>query len=105
MSSIGALTFLLADALARKLFTAIADKKTMQARDLVSMGQPATSEEVYRCLEQLKNAEVIAVDTSVPIADFRTYYITADGLATDRELRRIQAASATGTPLGGSSTG
>ena len=94
MASLPALTFLLGNTKAQQLFKAIVNQRRLQGRELVRLGQPATREEIYNDLERLKQLSIIDVDASVPIEDFRTYYVTAEGLSTAKELGRIEAASA-----------
>lgn len=91
------LSALLGDLNLRNLFITIVEKKRLQGRDLVDMAAPETKQMIYGYLERLKNEGVIEVDTSSPIPDFRTYYITSEGLATFRELHRILAVSAIDT--------
>ena len=99
MLSTQMLAELLGNANLRKLLMAIAERNRVQGRELVEIGAPATSEETYAYLEQLKNAELIEMDASLPIEDFRTYYCTAEGLDAVRALRRIEAASSTDTRI------
>ena len=89
------LSALLGNANLRKLFIAIADRNRLQGSELVDIGVPASMENTYAYLEQLQQGGLIQVDASLPIEDFRTYYITADGLEMARELRRIEAVSST----------
>ncbi len=96
MPSIDTITYLLIDNLARKLFTAIVEKGRMYGKELIELSPPDSREQVYATLDKLKERGIIQVDAEGPIADFRTYYITSEGLTTQRELKRISA-SAPGT--------
>jgi hypothetical protein len=84
---------LLQDTAARKVLEAIAREKKLQFKDLSKTVQieHLTSEDASKALELLKTAGLIGEETA-PIADFHTYYVTAEGLSAERQLRRLKAA-------------
>jgi len=84
---------LLQDTVARKVLEAIAREKKLQFRDLSKVFQLEHIEgkDASKALELLKTAGLIGEETA-PIADFHTYYVTAEGLSTERQLRRLKAA-------------
>lgn len=86
---------LLQDTVARKVLEAIAREKKLQFRDLAKVFQleHIEGEEASKALELLKTVGLIGEETA-PIADFHTYYVTAEGLSAERQLRRLKAASA-----------
>ncbi len=79
----------------RTLFKAIVDRTRLQGSELVDLDRSITREKTYTYLEQLRDAGLIEVDATLPLEDFRTYYITAEGLKMAREIHRIEAVSST----------
>jgi hypothetical protein len=88
---------LLQNAHARKVFETIAHAKKLQAKDLsrVWQAEQISGEDARHTLEWLKAADLIG-EEAAPVADLHTYYVTAQGLAADRQLQRLHAASASG---------
>ena len=86
---------LLQDTVARKVLETIAREKKLQSKDLAKVFQIEHIEgkDASKALELLKTAGLIEEETA-PIADFHTYYVTAEGLSAERQLRRLKAASA-----------
>ncbi len=86
---------LLQDTDARKVLEAIAREKKLYFRDLAKVLQlehiEGTDANPIKALELLKTAGLIEEETA-PISDFHTYYVTAEGLSTERQLRRLKAA-------------
>jgi predicted DNA-binding ArsR family transcriptional regulator len=84
---------LLQDTDARKVLAAIAREKKLYFRDLAKVFQleHIEGQDANKALELLKTAGLIEEETA-PISDFHTYYVTAEGLSTERQLRRLKAA-------------
>ena len=84
---------LLQDTVARKVLETLAREKKLQSRDLSKVFQIEHIEDkdAGKALELLKTAGLIGEEMA-PIADFHTYYVTAEGLSTERQLRRLKAA-------------
>lgn len=81
---------LLADPLTLRIFELIAVRRRLRFEELTKLlEKDATREDMSERLTQLVQACLLAV-VSAPIADFDIYYVTANGLYTDRQLRRRQ---------------
>jgi len=77
---------LFSDRFTRNLFETIVKERRINYRDLrqsIDLDEEDTSER----LERLKEAKLIEAK-SAPVKDFETYYVTANGLSVERELRR-----------------
>ena len=81
--------------LARKIFEQIAQDRRVRLKDLkqgISKGhtQGVDADVVQKVLDELERNKLIArVEEEPGIDDFRTYYLTADGFATERKLREL----------------
>ncbi len=81
---------LLADPLTLRIFELIAVRRRLRFEELAKLlGKDVAYQDMSERLKQLVQARLLAV-ASAPIADFDIYYVTANGLYTDRQLRRRQ---------------
>jgi hypothetical protein len=90
----GLITLLLADRSTRTIFETVARERKISHKDLVQtltrIAGVVSTNEISTRLDQLEEAKLIG-EQGAPIEDFKTYYITADGLSAERELRRQQS--------------
>lgn len=84
---------LLTDRRVRKVFETIVRERQLRSKDLseVLKTEEIEDEDASKTLDWLKRAGLIG-EEEAPIADFHTYYVTAEGLSTDRQLRRMKSA-------------
>ena len=87
---------------ALKVLTKVADMRSLRFKEILDYLDPDSKEkftdpeskEQKHLREQVENAVKVLMDAelikerSAPIEDFNSYYVTADGLSTARELRR-----------------
>jgi hypothetical protein len=74
----------------REVFKAVARHKYVRRRDLRDQVQSATDpQELNLVLNELTNASLIRAEKA-PLADFDTYYVTAEGLSAERALNRFE---------------
>jgi hypothetical protein len=82
---------LASDVVARLIFTEILRNRSAIFKDLLGAvgraigGGEESRRQVEAAVSQLKEADLIKERTT-PIEDFNSYYVTADGLAAEREL-------------------
>jgi hypothetical protein len=91
-----ALTELFEDDLTQQLFKVIAEHKIVQSKTLwaaVSDKANITGDDAKIRVKWLKQKGLIE-EYSASIDDFNTYYVTAGGIAADRQLRRATTPSA-----------
>jgi hypothetical protein len=74
---------LVRDTLLRTVFEAVAKSRSLQLRDLKVKFSP---EQLEHSLPALKDADLIGESTA-PIADFSTLYVTANGLTAENALK------------------
>lgn len=79
--------YLIAKPETRKVFEAVVEKLTIRFKDLVD-SLDLDENEVAESLGKLEQAKLIE-ESSAPLRDFKTFYVTADGLSANRELRRL----------------
>jgi hypothetical protein len=78
---------LFADNDTRRIFSAIARRRTVPYKVLREIFPSLEKEEIERRLNKLKEARYIDV-TGGPFDDFKIYYVTTEGLSAERELDR-----------------
>ncbi len=81
-------TELLTDATKRKIFQFIAQNRKVRRTEFTRIFGKEDSKSCEK-LSELLEANMIGKE-SAPISDFDSYYITADGLFADRQLRLIK---------------
>jgi hypothetical protein len=93
MVALNSITLLLAsDAIVRTVFKEILKNRSAVFRDLLGSVRRLSSNEedsrlqVENAVTQLKAADLIE-ERRAPIEDFNSYYVTADGLTAERQLR------------------
>lgn len=76
----------------RQVFEAVAKARTVRVKDLEnSLGM--SRENILEALEELEGAGLVEVlEAPEHLEGFRTSYPTAEGLSTQRELRRLELA-------------
>jgi len=72
----------------RNVFDAVVKKLTIRFKDLVD-SLDLEEEKVSESLVKLEEAKLIE-EFAAPVNDFKTLYITANGLTANRELRRLK---------------
>jgi DNA-binding MarR family transcriptional regulator len=72
----------------RKVFETVVKQITIRFKDLVDSLE-IDEATVVESLDRLEKAKLID-ESPAPLRDFKTLYITADGLSANRELRRIK---------------
>ena len=72
----------------RKVFETVVKEINIRFKDLVDSLE-IDEEKVVESLDRLEEAKLIE-ESPAPVRDFKTLYITADGLSANRELRRIK---------------
>jgi hypothetical protein len=82
-----AVTLLVSDSIARKLFDLIVERKKVRFGELVDPQGP-TPESAEKTLTLLKNEELIG-EVPGSLRDWNTYFVTAKGLGASRALRRL----------------
>jgi|HubBroStandDraft_1064217.scaffolds.fasta_scaffold95640_2 hypothetical protein len=85
------IVMLLSNPVLQEVFKEIVKNRSALFKELVTSLSNNTDlnledHQVAGALEQLKNADLIK-EREAPIKDFNSYYITADGLTADRQLR------------------
>jgi hypothetical protein len=86
---------ILADNLTRTLFERIARERRITYKDLLEAVKSSVNPDAAEPrLDQLRAAHLIE-EQEAPLKDFRTYFVTANGLSAERELRRQQSFFAT----------
>ena len=82
----------LRDSDARKVFETVANRRLVLFRELLrsfDLGDDeAARQRLHGLLGSLKRQNLIN-ETAAPVEDFATYYVTADGLSAQRDLRRF----------------
>lgn len=90
---IDSIKMLISDDLVQSVFKQIANNRSVQFKDLKSelqsSGTDVKSEAIENAVTVLKDADLIKESTA-PIKDFNTYYVTADGLSVGRKLDLAQ---------------
>lgn len=91
MVDVATLVPLLSDTVANRVFKVILKNRSALFREVVSsIGKNpediSDRREVEAAVERLKNAELIKERTH-EIEDFKSYYVTSDGLGVERRLR------------------
>ncbi len=79
-----------------EVFGVVAADRTVRFKDLLDMLEPAglDREEVRESLDRLEEAGLIKSQGAPDgVEDFGWYYVTEEGLSTERELRRLQLTS------------
>jgi hypothetical protein len=89
---------LFSDSMTRNLFETIVKERKINYRDLIETVNFEGQDPAER-LEKLEQAHLIATSTA-PLKDFETYYVTANGLSVERELRR-QTSDVVGSTING----
>lgn len=75
----------------RDVFTAVTKARHIDFRDLLHSLNPQPEKEVVsESLMELEKAGLINVESG-SLSDFNVYYVTAEGLQMDRQLRRFSA--------------
>ena len=92
--TVGTVVLLTTNDLARRVFEQIVQERRVRLTDLkqeISKGQTqALDADVHKVLDELEKSRLIArVEEAPGIDDFKTYYLTADGFATERKLREL----------------
>jgi hypothetical protein len=93
--TVGTVVLLTTNDLARRVFEQIAQDRRVRLKDLqaeVERGKTHTvdAKVVQKVLDELEKNKLIArLEEQPGIDDFRTYYLTADGFATERKLREL----------------
>ena len=88
---------LIGDSLALKLLDAFKKKKTIRFKDVISSVEThePSDDALYEKLDKLKEAKLIQEGPGT-VQEFRTYYLTSDGLAAIRQLDRLNRGSKSG---------
>lgn len=83
----GEILELLNNDLMRRIFYAIARKRRISMGDLLrTIDTPP--EQAQKILERLKGIHLIE-ESSAPLREWNTYFVTADGLSAERALERL----------------
>ena len=78
----------------QQVFKEVAKRRQVNLKDLlVSLPTKMTREVVSESLNELEQVGLIK-EESASLEDFKTLYVTAEGLQAERQLRRLEAASA-----------
>jgi len=81
------------DSLNRNVFTTVAKARHIDFRDLVHALSPEPEKgAVEGSLRELEQAGLIKVESG-SLSDFNIYYVTAEGLQMDRQLRRFASSA------------
>ena len=88
------LSILLGNSVLRDVFKAVVSERTIRFKDLRESFQEGQIDpvELKASLRQLQDVELIK-ELPASIDDFATYYVTADGLTAERELKRAEPSS------------
>lgn len=93
--TVGAFVLLTTNNVARRVFDQIVQDRRVRLTDLkqgISQGraQAVEASVVQEVLDELEKSKLIGrVEEEPGIDDFKTYYLTADGFATERKLREL----------------
>lgn len=69
-----------------QVFHKVADSRKIVLKDLWDLGP--SKAEISESVKQLSKAGLIG-EVPSSVEDFSTYYVTADGLTADRQIRRL----------------
>lgn len=87
-----AISLLAANPVALKAFETVANARTIRFKDLQS-SLDSGKEDAQKSLSQLEEVNLIgSQDAPEQLEDFKTYYITAEGLSTERQLQSSELA-------------
>ena len=93
--TVGTVLLLTTNELARRIFEQIVQDRRVRLKDLKqemlkNQTHATDAAAVENMLAELEKSKLIArVEEQPAIADFRTYYLTADGFAAERKLREL----------------
>ncbi len=71
-----------------KVFHTVAGARKIALKDLWDSVDGPTKEQVSASVKQLSKAGLIG-EVPASVEDFSTYYVTADGLTAERQMRRL----------------
>jgi hypothetical protein len=79
----------LSDKVVQNVFGAVLKNRSMLLKDIKDeVGNVASKEDVLGAVQTLRNADLIG-EKAAGIADFNTYFVTANGLGAERVLRSV----------------
>lgn len=92
--TVGTVLLLTTNELARRIFEQIVQDRRVRLKDLKQeilkdQTHATDTAAVEKMLDELEKSKLIARVEEPAIADFRTYYLTADGFAAERKLREL----------------
>lgn len=73
----------------REVFRTVAKNRYVRFRDLCDRKIVPDPKALNSVLQDLTNAALIRTEEA-PVADFNTYYVTAEGLSAERALTRFE---------------
>lgn len=86
-----AVVMLISNGLLKEVFKTVAKNRSVLFKELYqALGKDLGKTKVEEAVRQLKDADLIK-ERVAPIEDFNTYYVTADGLTVEKQLRLAEA--------------
>jgi predicted MarR family transcription regulator len=86
MSDLSVVTFLASSDVLKDVFSIVAKNRSVLFKELCQYVKVRDQNEVEDAVKKLEKADLIK-ERSAPIKDFYTYYVTADGLTAEKQLR------------------